>query len=77
MNSLVLIVAIISISITIFSNLPMESLAHTDGCHRWQSCPSDYESYVCGDLGHDDECGGSEEEVIKAAVTDDSSNSDF
>ena len=46
-------------------------------CHRWQSCPSDYESYICGDLGHDDECGGSEEEVIKAAVTDDSSNSDF
>jgi len=76
MNSLVLIVAIISISITIFPNLPMKSLAHTDGCHRWQSCPSDDESYVCGDLGHDDECGWSEEEDIEAAVTDDSSNSD-
>ena len=30
--------------------------AHRDGCHRWHSCPSDNGSYVCGDLGHDDEC---------------------
>jgi endonuclease YncB( thermonuclease family) len=30
--------------------------AHKDGCHRWHSCPSDNGSYVCGDLGHDDEC---------------------
>jgi hypothetical protein len=31
-------------------------LAHRDGCHRWHSCPSDNGSYVCGDLGRDDEC---------------------
>jgi micrococcal nuclease len=30
--------------------------AHRDGCHRWHSCPSDTGSYVCGDLGYDDEC---------------------
>lgn len=29
---------------------------HRDGCHRWHSCPSDTGSYVCGDLGYDDEC---------------------
>jgi hypothetical protein len=30
--------------------------AHRDGCHRWHSCPSDSGSYVCGDLGKNDEC---------------------
>lgn len=30
--------------------------AHRDGCHRWHSCPSDTGSYVCGDLGKDDQC---------------------
>jgi hypothetical protein len=30
--------------------------AHRDGCHRWHSCPSDSGSYVCGDLGYNDEC---------------------
>jgi endonuclease YncB( thermonuclease family) len=30
--------------------------AHRDGCHRWHSCPSDNGSYVCGDLGYDDQC---------------------
>lgn len=39
-----------------------DSEEHRDGCHRWHSCPSDTGSYVCGDLGHDDECGGNEED---------------
>ena len=43
------------------------SWAHQDGCHRWHSCPSDSGSYICGDLGYDDECpgrgGGAAEEV--------------
>lgn len=30
--------------------------AHRSGCHRWHSCPSDNGSYVCGDLGYDDQC---------------------
>ena len=30
--------------------------AHRDGRHRWHSCPPDSGSYVCGDLGYDDEC---------------------
>jgi endonuclease YncB( thermonuclease family) len=40
----------------------LDSSGHQDGCHRWHSCPSDNGSYVCGDLGHDDECGGGEED---------------
>ena len=30
--------------------------AHKDGCHRWHSCPSDSGSYVCGNIGYNDEC---------------------
>ncbi len=26
--------------------------AHRSGCHRWHSCPSDSDSYSCGDLGY-------------------------
>ena len=33
-----------------------EGFSHRDGCHRWHSCPSDTDSYVCGDLGYDDYC---------------------
>jgi endonuclease YncB( thermonuclease family) len=58
MYTLILILTIILISIALFQIFPMESLAHRDGCHRWHSCPSDDGSYVCGDLGYDDECGG-------------------
>lgn len=30
--------------------------AHRSGCHRWHSCPSDTNSYVCGDLGYTSQC---------------------
>ncbi|HKI06915.1 MAG TPA: hypothetical protein VKA09_00830 [Nitrososphaeraceae archaeon] len=62
MYALLIILTTILTSIAIFPIFPIESLAHRDGCHRWHSCPSDDGSYVCGDLGYDDECGGSEEE---------------
>jgi phosphatidylserine/phosphatidylglycerophosphate/cardiolipin synthase-like enzyme len=32
--------------------------AHQDPCHRRHSCPSDQGTYVCGDLGHCDQCPG-------------------
>lgn len=71
----------ILISIAIFPIFPLESLAHRDGCHRWHSCPSDDGSYVCGDLGYDDECGGNEEDTEPANNDDndyggDNSNGD-
>lgn len=39
---------------------PPASSAHQDGCHRWHSCPSDTDSYVCGDLGYTSGCGGAD-----------------
>jgi hypothetical protein len=36
--------------------LALDAAAHPDGCHRWHSCPSDDNSYVCGDRGHCSEC---------------------
>jgi endonuclease YncB( thermonuclease family) len=63
MHILIVMLAMISLSFMIFPNLSMDSLGHRDGCHRWHSCPSDDGSYVCGDLGYDDECGDSEDEA--------------
>ena len=66
----------ISISFMTFPNLSMESLAHRDGCHRWHSCPSDDGSYVCVDLGYDDECGGNEEEDTDNGEDTETANDD-
>ncbi len=44
----VLVIAILSMTLG-------EADAHRSGCHRWHSCPSDWGTYVCGDLGH---CSG-------------------
>jgi phosphatidylserine/phosphatidylglycerophosphate/cardiolipin synthase-like enzyme len=30
--------------------------AHQDPCHRWHACPSDSQTYVCGDKGRCDQC---------------------
>jgi phosphatidylserine/phosphatidylglycerophosphate/cardiolipin synthase-like enzyme len=30
--------------------------AHQDSCHRWHACPSDSQTYVCGDKGRCDQC---------------------
>jgi hypothetical protein len=30
--------------------------AHQDPCHRRHRCPSDQSTYMCGDLGHCDQC---------------------
>jgi phosphatidylserine/phosphatidylglycerophosphate/cardiolipin synthase-like enzyme len=30
--------------------------AHQDPCHRLHTCPSDHGTYVCGDLGHCEQC---------------------
>ncbi len=36
--------------------LPVAADAHRSGCHRWHSCPSDRDTYVCGDLGYCSQC---------------------
>ena len=82
MYALITVLTTILISIAVIPNFTTESLAHRDGCHRWHSCPSDDGSYVCGDLGYDDECGGSEEGNINneeedaKTANDDSSSKD-
>lgn len=43
--------------------------AHQDGCHSWHSCPSDSDSYVCGDLGYDDECATFEPDYVMPEYT--------
>jgi endonuclease YncB( thermonuclease family) len=53
----------------------LDSSGHRDGCHRWHSCPSDSGGYVCGDLGYDDECGGSQEDDDDDEEGEDSRNS--
>lgn len=42
------------ILVLIISLLPVE--AHRSGCHDWHSCPSDRETYECGDTGHCNYC---------------------
>jgi phosphatidylserine/phosphatidylglycerophosphate/cardiolipin synthase-like enzyme len=32
------------------------SRAHQDPCHRLHSCPSDHNTYICGDRGRCDQC---------------------
>lgn len=56
---------IIGIIVSVLLSSPIivvYSEGHRDGCHRWHSCPSDDGSYVCGDLGYDDECSSSNDE---------------
>ena len=48
------LVLILTLSIGVIQLTP--SYAHSSGCHRWHSCPSDSGSYVCGDLGYDKYC---------------------
>ena len=35
-----------------FVSLASPAMAHRSGCHNLHSCPSDSNSYVCGDLGY-------------------------
>ena len=53
-----ILLAILLMSLVFVALAPIIEMiyAHRDGCRRWHSCPSDSGSYVCGDLGYDDEC---------------------
>lgn len=54
----VLFAAIALAVFSFFAFSPSIAQAHRSGCHRWHSCPSDTGSYVCGDIGHSNYCGG-------------------
>ena len=36
--------------------LPWEASSHRSGCQRWHSCPSDRDTYICGDRGYCSQC---------------------
>lgn len=55
-NYIVLVILFMSLVFVSTAAIIEMVYAHRDGCHRWHSCPSDSGSYVCGDLGYDDEC---------------------
>jgi hypothetical protein len=42
------------ITITLLAHSIRHSEAHQDPCHRLHRCPSDHNTYVCGDKGHCD-----------------------
>jgi phosphatidylserine/phosphatidylglycerophosphate/cardiolipin synthase-like enzyme len=43
-------------SLTLLGDGIRHSEAHQDPCHRLHSCPSDHQTYVCGDKGRCDQC---------------------
>ncbi len=45
------------LALTPFVVWPSAALAHRSGCHNLHTCPSDSNTYVCGDLGYP--CDGS------------------
>ena len=71
MQNMIKIISVLTLAL--FLNFlpifPMQSFAHQSGCHRWNSCPSDDGSYVCGDTGHYSQCPGKEH---KSSSNDDS-----
>ena len=42
--------------LTVLADGLRHSEAHQHPCHRLHSCPSDHQTYVCGYLGHCDQC---------------------
>jgi phosphatidylserine/phosphatidylglycerophosphate/cardiolipin synthase-like enzyme len=51
-----LAIVLIMVSLTVVVGSIRPSEAHQDPCHRLHSCPSDHNTYVCGDKGRCDQC---------------------
>jgi phosphatidylserine/phosphatidylglycerophosphate/cardiolipin synthase-like enzyme len=51
-----LALALIMVSLAVVAGSLRPSEAHQDPCHRLHSCPSDHNTYVCGDKGRCDQC---------------------
>ncbi|NUP16687.1 MAG: hypothetical protein HOZ81_11375 [Streptomyces sp.] len=60
--------AVVTAAVLLLAVFPVTAEAHRNGCHRWHSCPSDTGSYVCGDLGYDTYCGGTDGDDDAATV---------
>lgn len=53
----IVIRGLLCLIITVSVAVPSLALAHRSGCHNLHTCPSDSNTYVCGDLGYP--CDGS------------------
>jgi hypothetical protein len=49
-------IVLIMVPLTLIADGIRRSEAHQDPCHRRHSCPSDQNTYICGDQGHCDQC---------------------
>jgi hypothetical protein len=49
-------VEIIALILVALAGLVLRAHAHQDSCHQLHSCPSDHQTYVCGDTGRCDQC---------------------
>ena len=47
---------LIMVTLTLVADGIPHSEAHQDPCHQLHSCPSDHNTYVCGDKGRCDQC---------------------
>jgi PLD-like domain len=50
------VIGIFTLSVVLSWSWTDSPWAHQDPCHRRHSCPSDRNTYVCGDLGHCEQC---------------------
>jgi phosphatidylserine/phosphatidylglycerophosphate/cardiolipin synthase-like enzyme len=49
-------VCLIALILVALVGMIVSAHAHQDPCHRRHSCPSDHQTYVCGDKGRCDQC---------------------
>jgi phosphatidylserine/phosphatidylglycerophosphate/cardiolipin synthase-like enzyme len=49
-------VGLIVLILVALAGVTLSAHAHQDSCHRLHRCPSDHNTYVCGDMGRGDRC---------------------
>ncbi|MBI1833525.1 MAG: hypothetical protein HYR90_01740 [Candidatus Andersenbacteria bacterium] len=54
--------------IVVITSVPQISQAHRSGCHNLHTCPSDSNSYACGDLGYPCDGSTSIENIALSAI---------
>lgn len=64
------IIATVTVSAAVLALiiLPRSAGAHRSGCHNLHTCPSDTNSYVCGDLGYPCDGSTSVKDIAPAAI---------
>jgi endonuclease YncB( thermonuclease family) len=55
-----LLIVLLMASLTLVADGIRHGETHQDPCHRLHSCPSDHQTYICGDKGRCDQCPDNE-----------------